>query len=99
MPITVVSCPACALLSIGQVCGLWRTELRTLPNSGNAVFTLKGRSAAQHVELIATALRECLAVDLAVIVKTAQEVEAGVTACPAGKRSLSFAVRSRGKGR
>jgi uncharacterized protein (DUF1697 family) len=51
-------------------------EVRTLLNSGNAVFSASGRSAQRHAKAIAEALHTRLAVTVPVIVKTAGEFDA-----------------------
>ncbi len=52
------------------------TEVQTLLNSGNAVFTGPARTRPAHAERIRAALAEKLAVDAPVIVKSAAELEA-----------------------
>lgn len=49
------------------------TDVRTVLNSGNAVFDSAGRSAATHASSIALALRERLGLDVAVVVKSSRE--------------------------
>lgn len=51
------------------------TAVRTLLNSGNAVFSAAGRSADRHAQVIAGALRAQLDVDVPVIVKAARELD------------------------
>jgi uncharacterized protein (DUF1697 family) len=48
-------------------------EVRTLHNSGNAVFSVRVGSARQHAERIRAGLVEHLGVDVPVIVKSARE--------------------------
>jgi uncharacterized protein (DUF1697 family) len=50
--------------------GLGYTGVRTLLNSGNAVFTSPGRSAAAHAGKISTSLRDGLGVTTQVVVKS-----------------------------
>lgn len=52
------------------------TEVRTLLNSGNAVF--EARAAKSHAEKIRKAVAEQLGVDALVIVKSAKEIAAAV---------------------
>ena len=57
--------------------GLGHTQVSTLLNSGNAVFTATtARSAAMHAAEIAKAISASLRVDVPVIVKSAQELSA-----------------------
>lgn len=58
------------------------TDVATLLNSGNAVFSAARGSAQRHAAQIATALRTQLGVDVPVIVKSAAELEAIVAANP-----------------
>ena len=46
------------------------TEVRTLLNSGNAVFSSAGRSAAAHATNIADSLRQRLGLNIQVVVKS-----------------------------
>ena len=50
--------------------------VRTLLYSGNAVFHAQGASAAVHAKAIAQALSDCLAFEVAVIVKSAKQLDA-----------------------
>jgi hypothetical protein len=50
------------------------TEVATLLNSGNAVFTSGGRSSARHEPQIRAALKASLGVDVAVIVKSGADL-------------------------
>ncbi len=59
-----------ALESIGY------TGVRTLLNSGNAVFSAPGRSPAAHAGAIRAALKERCGLELRVVVKSAEELEA-----------------------
>lgn len=54
------------------------TGVRTLLNSGNAVFTAPGRSAAAHARKIGGALQERCGLDVHVIVKSAGQIRAVV---------------------
>ena len=56
--------------------GLGFTGVRTLLNSGNAVFESSGRSTSAHSKKIAAALQKTLDVDVLVIVKSARDIEA-----------------------
>lgn len=58
------------------------TDVSTLLNSGNAVFTSTGRSTTRHASSIAAALYEQLNVDTPVIVKSAAELADVVRASP-----------------
>jgi uncharacterized protein (DUF1697 family) len=49
------------------------TNVRTLLNSGNAVFAAPGRSASAHATAISQALQEHLGATISVVVKTAQD--------------------------
>lgn len=51
-------------------------EVRTLLNSGNAVFSVGAGNARQHVERIRAGLKERLGVDVPVIVKSARQFAA-----------------------
>ena len=55
---------------------LGHTGVRTLLNSGNAVFDASGGSAQHHAKDIQIAVAETLGVDALVIVKSAQEIDA-----------------------
>lgn len=75
--------------------GLGFTEVKTLLNSGNAVFHSAGRSAAAHSRRISTALVERLGVEVPVIVKTAADFQAVVaenTLSPAAEQHSRFLV-------
>jgi uncharacterized protein (DUF1697 family) len=61
---------------------LGHTEVKTLLNSGNAVFTSAGGSGAAHAAAIARALHARLGVKTPVIVKSADELAAIVGANP-----------------
>ncbi len=52
------------------------TEVATLLNSGNAVFTSQGRSETAHAGFIRDALARSFHVDVPVIVKSAREIAA-----------------------
>lgn len=62
--------------------GLGHSEVKTLLNSGNAVFHAAGRSAPAHARAIATALRASLDLEVPVIVKSAQQLAAAVDENP-----------------
>jgi uncharacterized protein (DUF1697 family) len=59
------------------------TEVKTLLNSGNAVFTSTGRSAEKHAAAIQTAVEARLGVSTPTVVKSAVELTAIVRECPA----------------
>ncbi|MEQ1593710.1 MAG: DUF1697 domain-containing protein [Casimicrobium sp.] len=56
--------------------GLGYTEVRTLLNSGNAVFASTIRSSATHETRIAASIAEAMQLDVAVVVKSAKEFAA-----------------------
>ena len=56
--------------------GLGYNEPKTLLNSGNAVFHAAGTSGPAHAKAIAAAIMEQLAVEVPVIVKSAQQLNA-----------------------
>ncbi len=58
------------------------TDVTTVLNSGNAVFTSAARSPARLAERIAAALDDRFGVSTPVIVKTAAEIAAIVDECP-----------------
>jgi uncharacterized protein (DUF1697 family) len=62
--------------------GLGHHQVRTLLNSGNAVFSSTGRSASELASVIANAVEERFGVVTPVIVKSAAELEAVVTNNP-----------------
>jgi len=72
--------------------GLGFTEVRTLLNSGNAVFAAAGRpgvsrtgkkqAGTKHAAAIASALRASCDLDVPVIVKSAAELKEVVADCP-----------------
>lgn len=62
--------------------GLGYTGVRTVLNSGNAVFTSAGRSPGRHAAAIADALELTLGVSTPVIVKSAAQWAAVVGASP-----------------
>lgn len=59
------------------------SEVRTLLNSGNAVFGSAGRSTVKHSEAIALAIQESLGVAVPVVVKSSDEISAAITGNPA----------------
>lgn len=75
--------------------GLGFTEVKTLLNSGNAVFHSAGRSAAAHAKGISVALVEQLGVQVQVVVKSAADFQAVVaenTLAPAEDQHSRFLV-------
>lgn len=58
------------------------TEVTTVLNSGNAVFSSTARSTSRLAERIALALRENLGVTTPVVVKTAAEMATILDECP-----------------
>lgn len=72
--------PMAALKSL--LCDLGYSEVSTLLNSGNAVFTSTGRSTAKHASDIAAAILRELGVDTPTIVKSGRELESIVDDCP-----------------
>ena len=56
-------------------------DVRTYLQSGNAVLTWSGSASALQ-EAVASALRERLSLDVAVLVRTAEELGAVVAGCP-----------------
>lgn len=58
------------------------TDVKTLLNSGNAVFTSTGRSGTKHAAAIAGAIEATFGFTTPVIVKTAAEVEAIIGESP-----------------
>ena len=62
--------------------GLGYTDVSTLLNSGNAVFTSAARSQRKHEASIAAALEETMAVTTPVIVKSAADWSAVLSASP-----------------
>ncbi len=66
----------------GVLEGLGGTGVRTLLNSGNAVFDSSGRSAARHAEAIAGALHERLGLTVPTVVKGAAELRSIVDGNP-----------------
>lgn len=62
--------------------GLSCTDVVTILNSGNAVFTGSGRSAAAHAAAIAEALQRTIGVTTPVVVKSAVDFHAIVAASP-----------------
>lgn len=62
--------------------GLGYTAVRTLLNSGNAVFSASGRSAGKHADAIAAAVQARFGFTVPVVVKSAAEFAAIVDANP-----------------
>jgi uncharacterized protein (DUF1697 family) len=62
--------------------GLGHANVRTLLNSGNAVFDAKGGTPAAHAKSLRAAILDKLGVDCEVIVKTAAELEAAIAEHP-----------------
>lgn len=58
------------------------TEIQTLLNSGNAVFSSTGRSALAHAGSIAASLVERFEFEVPVVVKTSSEFVSTVAECP-----------------
>ena len=56
--------------------------VRTLLNSGNAVFDAKGGTAATHAKRLHAAIREKTGVDCEVVVKTAADLAAAIAEHP-----------------
>jgi uncharacterized protein (DUF1697 family) len=61
---------------------LGNDSVRTLLNSGNAVFSSTGRSDVKHSQAIASALLKRLGVAVPVVVKSASSLAAAVSECP-----------------
>lgn len=71
------------------------TEVRTLLNSGNAVFRSVGRSASVHAKAIRLALQERLGLSIHVVVKSSSDFHAVVaenTLAPAADQHSRFLV-------
>lgn len=69
--------------------GLGYANIRTLLNSGNAVFEAKGkRSVATHAANIRKTLLDNLGVDAAVVVKSAEDLKRIAAANPWAKEAL-----------
>ena len=62
--------------------GLGYTDVATLLNSGNAVFSSKERSATKHSQRIAAALAGSIGFTVATVVKSSTELAAAVAANP-----------------
>lgn len=58
-------------------------QVRTLLNSGNAVFSATGRSAAKHADAIAQAITQQFGFTVAVMVKSATDFDAAIRNNPA----------------
>ena len=58
------------------------TDVRTLLNSGNAVFRSSARSAAKHAQTIESLLQESFGVSVVVVVKSSAEFLAAVAENP-----------------
>jgi uncharacterized protein (DUF1697 family) len=56
--------------------GLGHTGVRTLLNSGNAIFDSAGRSTAAHAARIRAAISDTLRIDVPVVVKSARDLAA-----------------------
>lgn len=61
---------------------LGNDSVKTLLNSGNAVFSSAGRSEVKHSQAIASALLERLGVVVSVVVKSVSALAAAVSECP-----------------
>lgn len=72
--------PMAAFRSLLEAQGF--SEVRTLLNSGNAVFRSTARSTASHARVIAARLQESLGVGVLVIVKSSSEFLAAVAQNP-----------------
>jgi uncharacterized protein (DUF1697 family) len=75
--------------------GLGFTAVKTLLNSGNAVFHSVGRSAGAHAKAISAALVQRLGVHVPVIVKSASDFRAVIaenTLAPAADQHSRFLV-------
>jgi uncharacterized protein (DUF1697 family) len=75
--------------------GLGFTEVKTLLNSGNAVFHSVGRSAGAHARAISAALHERLSLSISVVVKSASDFSAVIaenTLAPAEEQYSRFLV-------
>jgi len=57
-------------------------DVKTLLNSGNAVFSAAGDTPARHAQAIQAAVRERLGVDALVVVKSARDIAAVVAGNP-----------------
>jgi uncharacterized protein (DUF1697 family) len=66
----------------GLLLGLGYSDVATLLNSGNAVFTSPGGSALNHADIIAGALAESLGLKVSVVVKSCDEWAAAVAGNP-----------------
>jgi uncharacterized protein (DUF1697 family) len=66
--------PMAALVDLLETQGY--SGVRTLLNSGNAVFRSAQRSAPNHAKAIASRLRESLGIEVLVVVKSASEIMA-----------------------
>jgi uncharacterized protein (DUF1697 family) len=62
--------------------GLGHAGVRTLLNSGNAVFDARGGTPAAHAKRLRAAILEQLGVDCEVVVKTATELDAAIAEHP-----------------
>ena len=62
--------------------GLGYTNVSTILNSGNAVFTSSVRSASRHAVAIAAAVQQEMGVTTPAIVKSASELSAVISASP-----------------
>jgi len=62
--------------------GLGFANVRTLLNSGNAVFDAKSGTAAAHAKRLRAAIGETLGVDCEVVVKTAADLAAAIAEHP-----------------
>jgi uncharacterized protein (DUF1697 family) len=61
---------------------LGHADVRTLLNSGNAVFSSPGRSAGAHATAISAALHEGMGASIPVVVNSASDFGAIVAECP-----------------
>lgn len=68
--------------------GLGYTDVRTLLNSGNAVFASSGRSATAHAAAIRAMLATHFEVDVPVIVKSSNEFKAIISENPLASAAI-----------
>jgi uncharacterized protein (DUF1697 family) len=72
--------PMAALRALLEAQGF--SDVRTLLNSGNAVFRSTARSASTHARAISASLRDRLGVGVLVVVKSASEIRAVIAESP-----------------
>jgi uncharacterized protein (DUF1697 family) len=66
----------------GLLAGLGYAGVKTLLNSGNAVFQAPGTSAPAHAKAVASAISDTLGVEVPVVVKSAKQLAAIVNENP-----------------